>query len=644
MFGQLNNNNSNNVFGANKPATGFGSGTSGGLFGQLNQLQSNQGGGLFGQNNSNQQSGGGLFGSKPAATGTTSAFGQNNTGGLFGGGNQQNNTSGGLFGSKPAGTTGGGLFGNNTQQGTSGGLFGQQQQQPQSSGGGLFGSKPAGSTGGGLFGGQLNTLGSSGGLFGGGNQNQQQQNSNAFGSGSSAGGLFGSKPGVGGATGGLFGSGGQQQSTASGATGGGLFGGGSSSTSGGLFGSKPAQNGIGTGTGTGGLFGGGNNTNNNNNNNNNNSNNSNTVGGGFGNFAGGLSTSGGFLQQLQPQSSQPLFLQQSQQQQTQPLANINTQNPYGNNPLFQSITGTLQEQGQGQRPQAVIVSSSLSSSNPAKKTVTLGSASLRITPLFKVNVLSAKKPEEKAQDQLFKKKVDNLFSPITDLAIITSDVFKPNINFKKLVIEKSSGEDGKNGQLLVSGTSSPTKQVTFGFESKKKPASSETLESQTKGDSGDKVGSGERENGEEVFDADGYWMSPSLNELKKKSLLELKSVQDFKIGRKNYGTLKFIDPVDLTAMINLEDIPGNLVTFDTKSCVVYPDDDVKPRPGEGLNLPAEITLEGCFPLNSVDKLPILDPKSDVVKRHIENLKKLPEMEFISYDPETGDWKFRVKEM
>jgi len=160
----------------------------GGLFGQpaattTQQQPQQQTGGLFG-------GGGGLFGGtpnqqqqtqqQPAATGglfgNTAATPQNtNTGGsLFGGGGlfgntqnqnqqQQQPAAGGLFGAKPAATGTGGLFGStlgqqnqaNAQQ--TGGLFGQNNQQQQQSGfgGGLFGAKPAGAaptTGGGLFG------------------------------------------------------------------------------------------------------------------------------------------------------------------------------------------------------------------------------------------------------------------------------------------------------------------------------------------------------------------------------------------------------------------------------------------------------------------------------------------------------------
>jgi len=103
-------------------------------------------------------SGGSLFGSKPAATATSS------TGGGFSFGSSATTTasSGGLFGNSTTQAKSGGLFGNTstTTSTASGGLFGNT-----SSSGGLFGNtaaKPAGTTGG-LFG---NSTTSGGGLFG----------------------------------------------------------------------------------------------------------------------------------------------------------------------------------------------------------------------------------------------------------------------------------------------------------------------------------------------------------------------------------------------------------------------------------------------------------------------------------------------
>ncbi|CAI5445511.1 unnamed protein product [Caenorhabditis angaria] len=159
--------------------------TGGGLFGQTAQPQ--QQNSLFGGNTSNT-TGGGLFGNAAAqpaqntgfsfggSNATTNAFGQSTTGATTGGifGNTQNTSATGsnLFGAKPATTSFGGFGTNTTQQtgafgqntaNTSGGLFGNNAAKP----GGLFGTTQTTNAGGGLFGGTQNTTG--GGLFGGNN-------------------------------------------------------------------------------------------------------------------------------------------------------------------------------------------------------------------------------------------------------------------------------------------------------------------------------------------------------------------------------------------------------------------------------------------------------------------------------------------
>ncbi|ODV68988.1 hypothetical protein HYPBUDRAFT_152225 [Hyphopichia burtonii NRRL Y-1933] len=212
MFGNSGN-SSFGGFGANKPASGFGTNptapaapaASGGLFGSNNTTANSTSGGLFGGSSNtnpstNTQSNGGMFGSNTNTQSSGGMFGSNNTnqsttgGGLFG---SKPATGGGLFGSNPSNpgtgsgtgssgfsfgntnnpqnnTTGGGLFGgsnNNTTSSTSGGLFGNNNNN-QTSSGGLFGNKPAS---GGLFGGNTSNNTSGGGLFGGANSNQQQQ-------------------------------------------------------------------------------------------------------------------------------------------------------------------------------------------------------------------------------------------------------------------------------------------------------------------------------------------------------------------------------------------------------------------------------------------------------------------------------------
>ena len=230
---------------------------SGGLFGST--ATPSTGGGLFGQPAAAPSSGG-MFGA-PAPAPSGGLFGTTPTpamgGGVFGSAAPSPQPTGGLFGSatttqQPA--TGGGLFGSATPAtSTGGGLFGAQPAAAAApSGGGLFGA-PTAPTSGGLFGASTTTTApSGGGLFGATTTTPATTGGGLF--GSTTPGLFGSTttaPTPAPAGGGLFGS--TTTGTTQAAAGGGLFG--SSTTGGGLFGSTPAATGTTTGTTGGGLFG-----------------------------------------------------------------------------------------------------------------------------------------------------------------------------------------------------------------------------------------------------------------------------------------------------------------------------------------------------------------------------------------------------
>ncbi|PAV88442.1 hypothetical protein WR25_06016 isoform B [Diploscapter pachys] len=155
LFGNMGQ--SNTSFGQQPAQTG----TTGGLFGSSTgtsfgqPAQNTTGGGLFGSNQAS--TGGGLFGKPATSTGSAFNFGSN-TNSNFG---AAASTGGGLFGSNAAKPAGGGFFGANTGTAGGGGLFGSSQP---STGGGLFGStQPTQNTG------------TGGGLFSGMGVNQQQQ-------------------------------------------------------------------------------------------------------------------------------------------------------------------------------------------------------------------------------------------------------------------------------------------------------------------------------------------------------------------------------------------------------------------------------------------------------------------------------------
>lgn len=148
----------------------------------------------------------------------------------------------------------------------------------------------------------------------------------------------------------------------------------------------------------------------------------------------------------------------------------------------------------------------------------------------------------------------------------------------------------------------------------------------------------------------GYWISPSLETLFSYTFEQLKTVKDLQIGRKNYGTIRYIDPVDLSTINNLSDILGNLVVFGHLTVCVYPDgknEGHKASPGQELNKPAIITLENVFiyiPVGKV-KLKLTDPADPRVKSHTDRFNeriKARGGEFITYDVSSGIYVFKVE--
>lgn len=312
--------------------------------------------------------------------------------------------------------------------------------------------------------------------------------------------------------------------------------------------------------------------------------------------------------------------QQQQQNGAQPLVNINAQNPYGNNKLFLSITGPSQANGLANpnAPMAVAVNP------PAKKAITLACAH-RVAPLFLTSKREARAPVKSAKAGVSDSKKASTFDSSVDKAILSSDIFAPKVDFRRLVVNGSKGGPPNTALLTYTEDAQKPDQVSFVLDKKEKEPAVEAPRVEYIAKATDEI------------DDDGYWTAPPLSELKKKSLAELRSVENFTVGRKYYGLLKFTKPVDLSNF-SLDDICGNIVVFGAKNVVLYPDDD-KPQEGEGLNLPAEATLEGCFPINKKTKLAILDPKDEVVKKHIDKLKSLPDMKFKNYEPTTGNWTF-----
>lgn len=139
-----------------------------------------------------------------------------------------------------------------------------------------------------------------------------------------------------------------------------------------------------------------------------------------------------------------------------------------------------------------------------------------------------------------------------------------------------------------------------------------------------------------------YWTLPPIKSLLDLSKVDLSKVTDFKVGRRGYGQISFTRPVDLSSLERIEDIIGNIVSFEGKMCTVYPDERLKPPIGKGLNVPATITLEHCYPLSKDKREPIRDENHPRFQQHVDRLKRMSQTTFVDYLADSGSWIFQVE--
>ncbi|GMF07563.1 unnamed protein product [[Candida] boidinii] len=320
--------------------------------------------------------------------------------------------------------------------------------------------------------------------------------------------------------------------------------------SGGMFGNKPA------GT-TGGLFG----------------NNNNASGGLFGNNANNNNNSS-------LGSSFGLGGQQQNGLQAQGQNNLNSQNPYGANTIFSNVplvSSVLPSPSQpiakpigiAEKKKMTLVSAYKLSPKPLFSPKERFSGSTKAASPSSASPTPTSTPVSSADDDSASgARGSKVFNSAVDRNILSSSIFAPSRSITKLIIDKSKKDDSldslKNQDLL-----SPKKQVSFRFDVSKsdigitsspikngssnvvdflKDNEPEELPEIPSTDSRKEAKTVPEIAEEEIEIPSGFWTSPSFDEIRSMSAMELRAVKDFTVGQKGFGSIKFLEPVDLTSI------------------------------------------------------------------------------------------------
>lgn len=136
-----------------------------------------------------------------------------------------------------------------------------------------------------------------------------------------------------------------------------------------------------------------------------------------------------------------------------------------------------------------------------------------------------------------------------------------------------------------------------------------------------------------VLTKEGFYTKPSMAELASRSMKELQFIENFTVGRKGYGEIKWSDPVDVRGLdLDL------VVDIQKGEIAVYPD-----RLADQLDAPATVTLEGMFKKDKRSGTPTTDKQATAkYARKLESFCENNNLRFKEYNPESGRWSFEVE--
>lgn len=138
-----------------------------------------------------------------------------------------------------------------------------------------------------------------------------------------------------------------------------------------------------------------------------------------------------------------------------------------------------------------------------------------------------------------------------------------------------------------------------------------------------------------------YYTEPKLAELAAKERAEkgyTRRVPNFTVGRKGFGSVRFLGETDVRGL-DLEEI----IIFNDKEVIVYPDEEKKPEVGEGLNRPAEVTVLNVKRFDKkTGEVVTQGPALDRFERILREKTAEQGATFLGWNREKGEWKFRVE--
>lgn len=130
---------------------------------------------------------------------------------------------------------------------------------------------------------------------------------------------------------------------------------------------------------------------------------------------------------------------------------------------------------------------------------------------------------------------------------------------------------------------------------------------------------------------EGFYTIPSMSELAALTMMELQRVEGFTVGRKGYGEITWLDPVDVRGL-DLDMV----VDIQRGEVAVYPE-----READQLNAPARVTLKGMFKKKQ-SGTPLSDQERIAkYKSSLETFCQRNGLRFINYDGKNGSWVFEA---